>query len=163
MSSLPRRHQRSTAGFTLPEVLVALAIFVILGLAMIELSSTVYYREALHRDTLAATALAQSQIEELLRAGYDDPRLVDPDGGGDVTEEGGQDRERFRDPDHADPNNPIDAEGGTAGERRFTRVWNVGAGTPLAGLKTVTVLVGWRDSRGQQQIVTETIQIPRLK
>jgi prepilin-type N-terminal cleavage/methylation domain-containing protein len=163
VSKLPRRHRRSTAGFTLPEVLVALAIFVILGLAMIQLSSTVYYREALHRDTLAASALAQSQVEDLLRAGYEDPRLVDPDGGDDVAEEGGKDLERFRDPDHADPNNPLDAEGGTAGERRFTRVWNVGEDTPLAGLKTVTVLVGWRDARGQQQVVTETIQIPRLK
>ncbi len=161
MSSPPRIHQK--AGFTLAEVLVALAIFVILGLAMLLLSSTVYYREALERETLAATGLAQSQVEELLRVGYDDPRLFDPDGGNDVAEDGERDSKRFRDPDHADPNNPLDAEGGTAGSRKFTLVWNVGADTPLAGLKTVTVLVGWRDSRGQQQIVRQTIQIPRLK
>jgi hypothetical protein len=43
------------------------------------------------------------------------------------------------------------------------RVWNVGADTPLPGLKTVTVLVGWRDSRGQLQIIRQTIQVPRLK
>ena len=161
MSSPPRIHQK--AGFTLAEVLVALAIFMVLGLAMLLLSSTVYYREALHRETLAATGLAQSQVEELLRVGYDDPRLFDPDGGDDVGEDAGNDLEIFRDPDHADPNNPLDAEGGTAEPRKFTLVWNVGADTPLAGLKTVTVLVGWRDSRGQQQFVRQTIQIPRLK
>ena len=161
MSSPPRIHQKD--GFTLAEVLVALAIFVIVGLAMLQLSSTVYYREALHRETLAATALAQSQVEELLRVAFDDSRLFDPDGGGDVGADAGSDLKTFRDPDHADPNNPLDAEGGTAGPRKFTLVWNVGADTPLAGLKTVTVLVGWRDSRGQQQIVRQTIQIPRLK
>jgi hypothetical protein len=139
---------------------MALAIFVLLGLAMIQLSSTVYYREAFGRDTLAATALAQSQVEELLRAGYDDPLLSDPDGGPDAAV---SDLEAFRDPDHTDQNNPLDAEGGTAGSRKFMRVWNVSADTPLPGLKTVTVLVGWRDSRGQQQIVTQTIQVPRLK
>ncbi len=163
MSSPPRTDYQSTGGFTLPEVLVALAVFVILGLAMLQLSSTVYYREALHRDTLTATALAQSLVEEFLQAGYDDPRLVDKDGGDDVAEEAGSDSKRFRDPDHADSNNPLDAEGGTAGSRKFTRVWNVGADTPLPGLKTVEVFVGWRDSRGQQQIVRQTIQIPRLK
>lgn len=163
MSNFPRTHQHSTGGFTLPEVLVALAVFVILGLAMLQLSSTVYYREALHRDTLAATALAQSLVEEFVRAGYDDPRLVDKDGGDDVAEEAGSDLGRFQDPDHVDPSNPLDAEGRTAGDRKFTRVWNVGADTPLPGLKTVKVLVGWRDSRGQQQIVSQTIQIPRLR
>ncbi len=161
MSSPPRTHQK--AGFTLAEVLVALAIFVILGLAMLLLSSTVYYREALERETLAATGQAQSQVEELLRVGYDDPRLFDPVGGDDVGEDARSDLEIFRDPDHADPNNPLDAEGGTAEPRKFTLVWNVGADVPLPGLKTVTVLVGWRDSRGQQQIVRQTIQIPRLK
>ena len=161
MSSLSKTY--SKAGVTLPEVLVALGIFLLLGLAMLQLSSTVYYREALHRDTLAATALAQSLVEEFVRAGYDDPRLLDPDGGKDVAEDAGSDLGRFQDPDHVDPSNPLDAEGGTAGSRKFTLVWNVGADTPLPGLKTVEVFVGWRDSRGQQQIVRQTIQIPRLK
>ncbi len=161
MSSPPRIHQKD--GFTLAEVLVALGIFLLLGLAMLQLSSTVYYREALHRDTLAATALAQSLVEEFVRAGYDDPRLLDPDGGKDVAEDAGSDLGRFQDPDHVDPSNPLDAEGGTAEPRKFTLVWNVGADTPLPGLKIVKVFVGWRDSRGQQQIVSQTIQIPRLK
>ncbi len=161
MINPPRTH--SKAGFTLPEVMVALAIFVVLGLAMLQLSSTVYYREALHRETVTATALAQSQVEELLRAEYDDPRLFDPDGESDVAADAASDLETFRNPDHADPNNPLDAEGGTGGSRKFMRVWNVGADTPLPGLKTVTVLVGWRDSRGQLQIIRQTIQVPRLK
>ncbi|MCI0658480.1 MAG: type II secretion system GspH family protein, partial [Acidobacteria bacterium] len=124
-----RKPSRTTyhhdGGFTLPEILVALAIFSLIGLAMLELSSAAYYRDALHRDTLAATALAQSQVEELLRAGYDDPRLRDPKGGGTV-----ENLERFEHPDYADPKNPLDAEGGTTGPRRFTRVWNVGRDLP---------------------------------
>jgi prepilin-type N-terminal cleavage/methylation domain-containing protein len=163
MRGLIRIHEEPEGGFTLPEVLAALAIFALLGLAMLELSSAAYYSEALHRETLAATALAQSQVEEFLKASYEDPRLVDHDGGGDVAAEVGRRLQALQDPDHADPNNPVDADGGTAGARRFTRVWNVGADVPLPGVKTVTVLVGWRDSRGQQQIVRQTIQIPRLK
>ncbi|MFQ5848427.1 MAG: prepilin-type N-terminal cleavage/methylation domain-containing protein [Candidatus Methylomirabilales bacterium] len=163
MSPLYQRHPEAEDGFSLPEVMVALAIFVVAGLAMLELSSATYYRGALQHETVAATALAQGQVEELLRAGYGDARLVDPDGGNDVGADAGYGPEALRDPDHADPNNPLDAEGGTAGPRRFTRVWNVGADVPLPGLKTVTVLVGWRDTRGQLRVVGQTVQIARLK
>jgi prepilin-type N-terminal cleavage/methylation domain-containing protein len=153
-----RTTENRDGGFTLPEILVALAIFSLIGLAMLELSSAAYYRDALHRDTLAATALAQSQVEELLRAGYDDPRLRGPKGAG-----AGGNLERFQDSDHTDPTNPLDAEGGITGPRRFTRVWNVGKDLPLPGVKTVTVLVGWHDTRGQLRIVSQTVQIARLK
>jgi prepilin-type N-terminal cleavage/methylation domain-containing protein len=157
MRKPPRTTHHHDGGFTLPEILVALAIFTLIGLAMLELSSAAYYRDALHRDTLAATALAQSQVEEFLRAGYDDPRLRDPKGGGAVGNP-----ERSQDPDHTDPKNPLDAEGGTTGPRKFTRVWNVGKDLPLPGLKTVTVLVGWRDTRGQLRVVSQTVQVARL-
>jgi len=58
---------------------------------MLELSSAAHYSEALHRDTLAATALAESQVEEFLKASYEDPRLFDPDGGDDVPKSSGRD------------------------------------------------------------------------
>jgi prepilin-type N-terminal cleavage/methylation domain-containing protein len=157
------RYYDPTAGFTLPEVLLALAIFTLLGLSMLELSSAAYYSEALHRDTLTATALAQSQVEELLKASYEDPRLFDPDGSDDVTPAAIASLKHFENPDHFDPNNPLDADGGTSGVRRFTRVWNVGADAPLGGLKTVTVLVGWGDSRGQPHVVSQTVQVARLR
>jgi type II secretory pathway pseudopilin PulG len=151
------------AGFTLPGVLVSLVIFMVLGLGMVELSSEVYYRNDLHRETLVATALAQAQVEELLGAGYEDPRLLDPDGGDDVAADGSLGANLFQDPDHADSNNPVNAEGEAAGFRRFTRVWNVGADVPLPGLKTVRVLVGWSDSHGRPHVVSQTFQIASLK
>ncbi len=151
------------AGFTLPGVLVSLVIFTVLGLGMLELSGEVYYRNDLHRETLVATALAQAQAEELLGAEYEDPRLLDPDGGDDVASDVGWSPDPFQDPDHADLNNPLNAEGEAAGSRRFTRAWNVGADVPLPGLKTVTVLVGWRDSHGQPHVVSQTFQIASLR
>jgi len=157
-----RRYHDPRAGLTLPEVLLALAIFTLLGLAMLELSSAAYYTEALHRDTLAATALAQSQVEELLKASYEDPRLFDPDGGDHVAPGTIASLKQFENPDHSDSNNPLDADGGTSGGRRFVRVWNVGANAPLPGLKTVTVLVAWHDTRGQLRLVSQTIQVARL-
>ncbi len=163
MSSLHQPQPDTKAGFTLPEVLVALFFFTLLGLGMLQISGEVYYRETLHRDTLAATALAKFQVEELLRAGYADPQLLDPDGGNDVAGRTGQGPTHFPYPDHADLNNPLDAEGGTTGPRKFTRVWNVGADIPLPGIKTVTVLVGWRDARGHPHIVSQTIQLARLE
>ncbi|MFB3075648.1 MAG: prepilin-type N-terminal cleavage/methylation domain-containing protein [Candidatus Methylomirabilales bacterium] len=161
MSMVYRTHHE--AGFTLAGVLVSLVIFMVLGLGMLELTSEVYYRGDLHRENLVATALAQSQVEELLGAGYEDPRLLDPDGGDDVAADGSLGANLFQDPDHADPNNPLNAEGEAAGSRRFTRVWNVGTDVPLPGLKTVTVLVGWRDSRRQPHVVSQTFQIARLR
>jgi type II secretory pathway pseudopilin PulG len=151
------------AGFTLPGLLVSLVIFTFLGLGMLELVSEVYYRNDLHRETLVATALAQAQAEELLGARYEDPRLLDPDGGDDAASDGSLGANLFQDPDHADLNNPLNAEGEAAGSRRFTRVWNVGADVPLPGLKTVTVLVGWRDSHGQPHVVSQTFQIASLR
>ncbi len=151
------------AGFTLVGALVSLGIFMVLGLGMLELTSEVYYRGDLHRETLVATALAQTQAEELLGADYEDPRLFDPDGGDDVASDVGWSPDPFRDPDHADLNNPLNAEGEAAGSRRFTRVWNVGADVPLPGLKTVTVLVGWRDSHGRPHVVSQTFQIASLR
>jgi prepilin-type N-terminal cleavage/methylation domain-containing protein len=163
MRQFPRISHDAEQGYSLPEVMVALALFSLIGLAMLDVSNAAYQRDALHRDTLVATALAQSQVEELLKAGYDDWRLSDRDGGDDVARSAPVDPQRFHDPDHSDPKNPLDEEGGTAGTRRFTRVWNVGADVPLPGLKTVTVLVGWRDGRGQLHIVDQTIQLARLK
>ncbi len=151
------------AGFTLVGALVSLGIFMVLGLGMLELTSEVYYRGDLHRETLVATALAQTQAEELLGAGYEDPRLLDPDGGDDVAADSSLGANLFQDPDHADPKNPLNAEGEAAGSRRFTRVWNVGADVPLPGLKTVTVLVGWRDSHGRPHVVSQTFQIASLR
>ncbi len=111
MSIVCRTHQDAEAGFTLVGVLASLVIFTVVGLGMLELSSEVYYRHDLHRETLVATALAQSQVEELLGAGYEDPRLLDPDGGHDVEADGSLAPEPFRDPDHADPKNPLDGRG----------------------------------------------------
>lgn len=163
MSTLHRTHLNAEDGFTLPEVLVALSFFTLLGMGMLQLSSEAYYRDALHRETVAATALAKTQVEELLGAGYDDPRLSDPDGAHDVAPDALRGPEQFLYPDHADPNNPLDAEGETTGSRNFTRVWNVGADSPLSGIKTVTVLVGWRDQRGRPQVVSQTIHVARLE
>ncbi|MFQ5840714.1 MAG: hypothetical protein ACE5HK_08335, partial [Candidatus Methylomirabilales bacterium] len=154
MSIVTKAHHE--AGFTLPGVLASLIIFTVLGLGMLELSGEVYYRNDLQRETMIATALAQAEAEELLGAGYNDPRLVDPDGGNDVASDVGWSPDPFQDPDHADPNNPLDAEGEPGGSRRFTRVWNVGEDIPVPGLKTVTVLVGWRDSQERPHVVSQT-------
>ncbi len=161
MSMVYRTHHE--AGFTLVGVLASLVIFTVVGLGMLELTSEVYYRGDLHRETLVATALAQTQVEELLGAGYEDPRLLDPDGGDDVASDGSLGVNLFQDPDHADLNNPLDGEGEAAGPRKFTRVWNVGSDVPLPGLKTVTVLVGWRDSHGRPHVVSQTFQIASLR
>ncbi len=159
MSMVCRTHHE--AGVTLAGVLVSLVIFMVLWLGMLELTSEVSYRGDLHRETLVATALARAQ--ELLGAGYEDPRLLDPDGGDDVASDVGWSPDSFRNPDHADPNNPLDGEGEAAGPRKFTRVWNVGSDVPLPGLKTVTVLVGWRDSHGRSHVVSQTFQIASLR
>ena len=163
MTRIHAIHPDAYAGFTLAEVLVALFFFTILGMGMLEISDQVYYRDALRRETRAATELANIQVEEFLGVSFNDPSLSDPDGAHDVDLEALGSIERFYNPDHVDSRNPLDAGGGKTGHRKFKRVWNVGTDFPIPGMKTVTVLVGWTDPRGHAQLVTQTVQVARLE
>ena len=164
----------SNSGFTLVEILVALVIFTIGISALASVSLTVITGNNFSRKFMEAAALAQDTLEEIRNeqadfdlgadmalGGGDDTIpaiLVNCAGNDAVTDEAAL----FASPDHAytlvagvevkdnsapvgcpfalditDPTN-LDSNG-------FRRTWTVKDDTPSAGMKTITVVIGWND------------------
>ncbi len=112
-------------GFTLVEVLAALALFGIVsaGLALNSVAAVRHNRVS--HALSAATALAQDQIEQL--------RALDPNTNPPALAAG----------THSDAANPITALGTPGG--RFMRQWSVTRDSPITGTATVVVTVSWTD------------------
>ena len=121
--------QRAQAGFTIVEVLVALAIFAI-GLAGIgSLLGTTVRANGLAAQLTAATQLTQDKLEELRNTPY-------------TAVASGADSTGL-------------TETGEAGGI-YTRTWTVTTGTPAATAKTVVVTVGWT-GRTSHQVQLQTV------
>ena len=113
-------------GFTLLEVLIAVAVlaFGLLAVAQMQVIAIRFNYQG--RDATEAVTLAKDQLESLKSVPFDNPDLMD------TTEDNNDDLANTVTIDHADPSNPIDG--------RFTRIWNVANRTDT---KAVTVVVSW--------------------
>ena len=129
-------------GFTLIEILFAMVVMTvgILALAHMEIAALTGNLTA-NRMTVAVN-LAQDQIETLHRLPSTDADLADdPDAdNNDVLSTPPGEADDF---EHADPNNPVDSQGGTTGQRIYHRFWNIADDTPVNGTKTVAMFVYW--------------------
>ena len=126
---------KNTRGFTLIEILIALAIFSIGILAVAKMQLWNVKNTTTGNLTTMATMLGRGQIEELKRHDINDPEL---------------------DIDHyEDPNNPIDADGNSGGI--FSRSWDVT--NPLGGSATrrIDVEVSWSRQGQNRSVVLTTI------
>jgi prepilin-type N-terminal cleavage/methylation domain-containing protein len=128
-----RSLRNGAPGFTMIEVLVALALFGIVGGGLVANSVAAVRHNRVSHGLSAATALAQDQLEQL--------RALDPTTNPAALAAG----------THADPDNPITALGGPWGT--FTRQWTVTRDSPVAGASTVSVTVSWTDG------VTRTVRL----
>ena len=175
----------SNGGFTLVEILVALVIFTVGISALASVSLTVINGNNFSRRFMEAAALAQDTLEEIRNeqsnfdlgtnmalGGGDDTIpaiLVNCAGNDAVTDEA----LLFASPDHAytlaagvevkdnsapvacpfalDINNPADFD-----ENGFRRTWTVKDDTPSAGMKTITVVIGWNDHGNPRYLAVNT-------
>jgi prepilin-type N-terminal cleavage/methylation domain-containing protein len=123
---------KKNSGFTLIEVLIAMAIFAIgiLAVGSMQLSNT--KNNTTGNITTQATMLARQKIEELKTVS-------------DVTTL----------TSGTDPNNPIDVDGNPGG--LYTRGWSVA--NPLGGSTTrqITVTVSWNRRGQNRSVVLESI------
>ncbi|MDY6838023.1 MAG: prepilin-type N-terminal cleavage/methylation domain-containing protein [Thermodesulfobacteriota bacterium] len=160
-------------GFSLIEVMVAMAVLAIGILAVAAMQIKSVKGNALANDQARAVALAEERLESLMLIPYIDPStgvlhtlLADTNGDGlpglDNDDDGNNDG--FVDPndgsvlypgwaDHADPNNPIT---GTDHRGAFNVFWN----TALPGNNTVNirVIVTWGRSSDPRRVALDFIK-----
>lgn len=123
-------------GFTIIEVLLALLFLSIGLLGIAGLQITIMRGNASAKRITEAITLAEEKLEDLISLPPDDPQLADPDWPvNDIGTNIVDNIELFTNPDHGD-DSPIQG---------ITRVYNVFVNFPSAGLRTITVIVGWQD------------------
>ncbi|MDY6854101.1 MAG: prepilin-type N-terminal cleavage/methylation domain-containing protein [Thermodesulfobacteriota bacterium] len=120
-------------GFTLLEVLIALAIFSISLLGLASLSVYTVKGNASSKRISSATVLAESQVEAFQNMAFNNANLNPGT--------------------RSDPNNPVDEDGNSGG--MYTRTWTVTDNTPFSGIKKVAVTVSW-DS-GNHSVTLNTL------
>jgi prepilin-type N-terminal cleavage/methylation domain-containing protein len=129
-------------GFSLIELMIAVVVLGVALLALAQMQISALHTNFSARDMTVATTLAQDKIEELQGIVFDDPDLADTNPANNAAMTDPR-ITSFHPADHEDPNNPISETGGTAGVRRYTRLWNIADNTPLQGVKTVVAYVCW--------------------
>lgn len=136
----------SNKGFTLIEVLMAIVILSIGLLALSQMSAYVIQSNAQASRFTRATIMAQDTLENLKMLYRTSPLDAQLSAGGDnndVSTNIHSSTALFTSPDHTDTCN----SGCSATiDSSLKRVWNIADDTPLSGMKTVTVIVGWADS-----------------
>ena len=146
-----RRHRQGVGGFTLVEVLMAMAIVAIGILGVAGMQVRAVSANAVARKALHATALAAGRMEQLIGLGYDHPVLADRSGDGAA----GLDNDTAETSDGADSSHPP-----------YTVCWNVARipATPnpeTIGYKRLRVIVTWRDRGVRRRYPLETILVDR--
>jgi type IV pilus assembly protein PilV len=116
-------------GFTLIEVMVAVALLVIGILGLIATATSVIQGNAISRQMTTATTLAEERMEILKRLSY---TAADLTAGS-----------------HSDPGNPLSSI--------YTRTWTVTDNSPAANMKTVQVTVSWTRKGSAHSVNLNTI------
>lgn len=150
-------------GFSLLELLIAMAIFAIGILGIVKLQMQSSYGNTSARHMSSAVNLARNKVEALkqIRAYYIPTTggteivatdLVDPDTGNDLG--------NWTSPDHTE--GAFLAEDGTPGGSGaiYTREWNIVNDMPDTNVKTVRVRVSWPEGSVTRSVVLDT-QIAR--
>lgn len=125
---------RSSSGFSLIEVLVAMALFAIGVLALAQMQIVSMSGNTASRRITGAATLAESKLEELKSLSYSNADLTDKDADGDA----GYGTAGLDDEDG-------DADGSETGVtimgQSYDVFWNIAADSPVSGCKTVRVIV----------------------
>ena len=133
-------------GFTLLEVLIAITILTLGLLALAEMTISVIRGNAFGEKMTDARVLAEDQLEDLRNLYKTNPSSTKLTNGGDnadISTDIYSNTALFTAPDHTET---CDSGCSVTIGRASQRVWNIADNVPVAGMKTVTVIVGWSDS-----------------
>lgn len=131
-------HER---GFTIIEVLIAMAIFSIGILAVGSMQITATRGNTSAGKMTSASTIAQNQMEQLLSLNYDDlSSLNDANGDGTAGLSG----------------NTASTADHMAVRGQYNIYWNIAEDDPIRNTKTVEVIVSWKS--GQRQVALTTVK-----
>ena len=132
-------------GFTLIELMIALAVFTIglLGIASMQINSI--QGNSFAFKTTTATTLAQAQIEELTSLDYDHPNLADTDNDG----QGGLSDTAA----NADFSRIVNME------EQYTLSWNIAEDYPNTDNKLIRAIVTWTGKGMTRSFFLESLVI----
>jgi prepilin-type N-terminal cleavage/methylation domain-containing protein len=137
----------SEKGFTIIEVLIALAVFAIGILAVTAMQIKAIQSNSSASGLTEATTLAQDKVENLTALDYDDASLDDTDGDdGGPGVGGGLDDKTTATADYWQ-NSGI-----------YTIFWNVAVDFPIDNTKTIRVIVTWTDKNRQRRVFLDYVK-----
>ena len=146
-------------GFTLIEVLAAIVVFAFGALTLYRLQASIIACNSFSNRLTQATVLAQERMESLMALPYNNPLLNDTnDNGGGVTNrdtdaDGIDDRGpdfNFGLNDTVDASDRVVADGSATNTTygiTYNIYWNIAVDQPMVNIKTIRVIVTWRDNK----------------
>ncbi len=151
---------KSSNGFTIIEILIAMAIFAIgiLGVAKMQMSATNGTAKA--RMYTEALTSGQDIMEYLLLLPYGDPALNDTDLDGtnqDLDDDGDDDDCNCND-FGLDDNTTASADHTQTRNNIYTVYWNIAVDEPVTGSKTIRLFVEWHGGLFNKQIELESVK-----
>ncbi|MCK5099930.1 MAG: prepilin-type N-terminal cleavage/methylation domain-containing protein [Desulfobacteraceae bacterium] len=153
----------SQQGFTILEIMIAMAIFAIgiLGVAQMQIQAV--NANAYSRLSTEAVTFAQGQVEQLLSLPYDHAFLVDTDGNGtdqdlnnDGTDDNGGDfglGSIGAAADHTLTSTPV-----LTSDCTYNFSWNIAIDEPENDCKRIRMIVQWQDASRKKQITLDAIK-----
>jgi type IV pilus assembly protein PilV len=157
-TGLENVRKRKQEGYTLIEILIAIAILAFGLMAVATMQVTAIRTNAGASGMSQGLTLAQAKMEELMNLSYNHSEL-DDDGGG-ISNGTGQDA----DDDGVDDdggNFGLDDTAGADGSEangRYTVYWNVAVNEPVTDTKTIRVIVTWTERGRDRRIALDFVK-----
>lgn len=143
------------AGFSLVEVMISVFLFAFCLLGLAQLQLTALHANLKARGSTEAASLAQGKLDELRLLPFDHPALAD----GDAVGASGYSLAGLE-------MTGVDADGLQTGidlsGRTYDMYWNVADDVPVAGAKTVRMIVCWNGGAGENRVQIDSVIAPRL-
>lgn len=146
-------------GFSLLEVLIAMAILAIGLLAVAGMQVHTMEGNDFSQDMTEAMILAQDTAENLAILGFNNPSLADTDGGANwnAATNDFNIQTDLGNVDQLDPGSPYNIN-----EVQYNVGWYVQANTPVQNVTTVALVITWTDQVPRQIVYRMTIADPIL-
>jgi prepilin-type N-terminal cleavage/methylation domain-containing protein len=143
-NTITMRKKNKEGGFTLLEVIVAIAILTFGILAVASMQAASIRGNAFSNSATEGLTWAGDEVERLVALPWDDPLLQDTDGDG---------APGLGDIDGNADNNNV--------QGKYTINWNVAENTPITNTKTINVIVTWTYQGDQKTVALQRV-IPRI-